>query len=274
MIAHSYLIFSPSEPTDVSAAVMQQRQSIPLAWAFAFSSPSTQLKSDGSSHYFLTHAGDAVTALERGIAAWAYNDYLRDTLAPVKILRDYIADYSPDTLMYLNITELISESPSPEADLAELKRLPEKVNDAFEEIEDKNLSVFMQKLRKLSYPLVTVPITGDREVDLQILRYEIRDTSSMEAEIALQMIGVDRDKSRLRQAVEAIKLQSRPAAAGDPATVEPLALFTGDIDTARALLVGELGLKEVQGDDGRLLLQAGNRTVMLIALGEHHQPST
>lgn len=271
MIGHSYLIFSPAEPTDVSAAAMQQRQTIPLAWAFAAASKSSELVRDKGHTYYKTRVADALTMLDRGLSAWRYNSYLSDTLAPIGVFRTWLANYAPDTWMYLNFSELLLNSPSPDEDVAELRRLPEKVMIAFEEIEDKNFTNFLQELRKLSYPLITVPITGDRKIDMQILRYEIRDTSSMEDEMALQMVGVDRDKSMLRSAVESIRLRRDDKRieddrfTGDP---EPVTLFASDFAAARRLLSEALELETTHVDGNRVEFRVGDQTVVLVAITE------
>ncbi len=276
MIGHSYLILSPSAPSEIADAAMMQRQSIPLAWAFASASAASQLHREGPTVYIATRVADAVTVLDRGIGGWSYNSYLSDTLAPIAVFRTWLANHAPDTWMYLNISELIELSPSPEEDIAELRRLPEKVKVAFEEIEDKNFTNFLQELRKLSYPLITVPVTGDRRVDMQILKYEIRDTSSVEDEMALQMIGVDRDKSTLRQAVQSIRLHKGQPPAEMERFVEEereLTLFATDPDRAYRLLVDELGMEVVRvGAGDRVELRYGETTVALLPVADTHRP--
>ncbi len=282
MLAHSYLILSPARPDDIASAVMTQRQSIPFVWALASASPNTRLVSDGRTHYFDTTVGDALALLDRGLAAWNYNSYFRDTLAPVGVFRNWLANNPSDTHLYLNISELIQTSPTPEQDLEELRRLPEKAHTAILEIEGKEFSRFLTELRRLSYPLITIPITGDREVDLRILSYEIRNTSSVEAEMALQMVGVDRNGSMLRNATESIKIRSggstlpdaavihTPAAEPAPATEGRKAptLFTSTFDDARQILVEKLGCRVIRDGRERLMLDANGTEFMLVKLGD------
>ncbi len=207
MLSRSYFILSPAGPTDIGAAEITQRQSIPLIWAFAVASPRAVFRHEGGNHYFETSVGDALSMLDRGLAAWNYNSYFRDILAPVGVFRSWLANYPSETNLYLNVTELIRRSPTPDRDITELEKICDKVDMAFQEIEAKHFTVFIQELRKLSYPLVTVPITGDRKVDIEILTFEIRDTSSVEAEMALQMVGLDRDGTLLERATQAIRLR-------------------------------------------------------------------
>src|SRR5438105_1491418 len=130
-----------------------------------------------------------------------------------------------------------------------MKKLSEKVQLALEEIEKKNFTIFLQELRKLSYPFITVPITGDRELDIEILTAEMRDTPTVEAEMALQMVGVDRDGSMLDKATESIKLRKHKsemdATSAGSMTIEGaeqvLTLFAAELQQARQLLVEGLG---------------------------------
>lgn len=276
MLAQSYLIFAPAGPNDIAAAAATQRQSIPLVWAFAISSPNASLHTRGGTYYFQTTVGDALAMLDMGMAAWNYNSYFRDTLAPVSVVRTWLANYPSETKLYLNITELVRSSPTPDDDIAELKKLGAKVRKAIGEIEQKHFTTFLQELRKLSYPLVTVPITGDRKVDADILTFEIRDTSSVEAEMALQMVGIDRDKTVLDRAAESIKLfkgkkndATLPAITSADAHRKVLTLFTTDLDEARELLAEELGCTVLRKGHNRLLLKAHGKEFMLVKIDEH-----
>lgn len=274
MIPQSYLVLSPSSATDVSAAAMAQRHSIPLAWAFAVASPTAELKSEGGNHYFQTRVGDALAILDRGMAAWSYNRYLRDTLAPIGVFRSWLANYPSDTWLYLNLSELVNKSPDPKADLAELRRLNEKVLIALEEIEQKNFSLFIAELRKLSYPMVTVPITGDRRVDTEILSFEVRDTSSIEAEMALQMIGADPSGQILEQAVNSVNFRRTEAPTVDETWTDPVmegsgvTLFSSDFPSARTLLVDTLGCTVQHDSHDHMILQSGDVEFMLVRLAE------
>ena len=264
MLANSYLIVGPTEPTDISGALITQRQTIPLAWAFASASPSSRLISANGHHYFETRIDDALKLLDRALAAWNYNSYFRDTLAPVLVFRKWLANFPGDNNLYLNITELVKRSVTAERDLEELRSLREKVARALEEIEKKDFTLFLRELRRLAFPFVTVPITGDRERDVQILTYELRDTTSVEAEMALQMIGVDRDKSLLNQAIASIKLrrgqsEERPSSfteldVDDPA--DHVTLFTKDLDSARRLFVDRIGFSVIEESDDRVIIEA------------------
>jgi hypothetical protein len=275
MLAQSYLIFAPAGPTDIAAAAATQRQSIPLVWAFAFSGHNSTLHTRGGVYYFQTTVGDALAMLDMGMAAWNYNSYFRDTLAPVGVARTWFANHPSETKLYLNITELVKASPTPDNDIAELKKLGFKVRKAMGEIEQKHFTTFLQELRKLSYPLVTVPITGDRKVDAEILTFEIRDTGSVEAEMALQMVGIDRDKTVLNRATESIKLVKGKKDAGVPALTgadahrKVLTLFTSDLDEARELLADELGCTVLRKGQHRLLLKAHGKEFMLVKIDEH-----
>ncbi len=275
MLARSYLILSPAGPTDIGAAEITQRQSIPLIWAFALASPNTRITADKEQIYFSTTVGDALNMLDRGLAAWNYNSYFRDTLAPVGVFRSWLANNPSETALYVNITELIRRSPDSSKDLEELKKIAEKVDVAFGEIEQKHFTVFLQELRKLSYPLVTVPITGDRALDVEILTFEIRDTSSVEAEMALQMVGVDRDGTLLERATQAIRLKKGKL--GEPQQQLPpaeqphrhLTLFTSDLADARELLVDQLGCNILREGANRMVLNAHGTEFMLVRIDEH-----
>jgi len=276
MLARSYLILSPATPNDIGAAELTQRQTIPLCWAFALAAPSTALNVTNDHIYFSTTVGDALRMLDRGLAAWNYNSYFRDTLAPVGVFRAWLANHPSETRMYVNITELIKRSPNRDADLEELRKLGEKVDIAFGEIEQKHFTVFLQELRKLSYPLVTVPITGDRELDIEILTFEIRDTSSVEAEMALQMVGVDRDGTLLEKATEAIKLRKgklaetvSPTGVIQPEATRPvLRLYTSHLEDARDLL-DELGCTVLREGKNHLVLNAHGREFMLVKIEQN-----
>ncbi len=275
MLARSYLILSPAGPTDIGAAEITQRQTVPLIWAFALASSSTTITVEKDHVYFSTTVGDTLTMLDRGLAAWNYNSYFRDTLAPVGVFRSWLANYPSETALHVNITELIRRSPTPDTDLAELRKISEKVDLAFSEIEQKHFTVFLQELRKLSYPLVTVPITGDRELDVEILTFEIRDTSSVEAEMALQMVGVDRDGTMLERATQSIKLRKGKLAekeqpAGNlPEPHKALMLFTSNMNEARELLVDQLGCTILREGLSRLVLNAHGTEFMLVKIDEH-----
>lgn len=280
MLSRSYLILSPAAPTDIGAAEITQRQTIPLIWAFVLASPTTKLVTDKEHVYFSTTIGDALAMLDRGLAAWNYNSYFRDTLAPVGVFRSWLANHPSETNLYVNITELIRRSPSPDKDIDELRKMGEKVDLALSEIEQKHFTVFLQELRKLSYPLVTVPITGDRAMDIEILTFEIRDTSSVEAEMALQMVGVDRDGTLLEKATKAIQLrkgklivettplQEQPVEPLKPQP-RPLTLFTHNLDDAKELLVEQLGCNVLRENGNRLVLNAHGMEFMLVKIDEH-----
>ncbi|MBS1913662.1 MAG: hypothetical protein JST22_16870 [Bacteroidetes bacterium] len=274
MLSRAYLILSPATPNDIGAAVLNQRQTIPLAWAFALASPNTSLNVAEDHVYFSTTVGDALGVLDRGIAAWSYNSYFRDTLGPVGVFRDWLAAYPTDARMYVNITDLIKRSPNAKQDIEELRRMAEKVNIAFEEAEVKHFTNFVQELRKLSYPLVTVPITGDREVDIEILSFEIRDTDSVEAEMALQIVGADRTGELLEKATASINLRKGKLAATIPqpalTKTAGLALFTSHLDEARQLLVEELGCTLLRETKNRLVLNAHGREFVVVKLDEDH----
>lgn len=272
MLARSYLILSPAGPTEIGAAEITQRQTIPLVWAFAVASPAAVFQQKDGHYYFQTTVGDALAMLDRGLAAWNYNSYFRDVLTPVGVFRAWLANNPSETKLYVNVTELLRRAPDPSKDVEELKKLSEKVDLAFTEIEDKHFTVFIQELRKLSYPLVTVPLTGDRKLDIEILTFEIRDTSSVEAEMALQMVGIDREGTLLDRATDAIHLRKEgvrePSAA--TASLQParqprsFTLFTSNIDEARKLLVDELGCTLMRDSQNRLVLNAHGREFMLV----------
>ena len=266
MLANSYLIVSPTEPTDVAGALMSQRQTVPLAWALAVASHSARLISAHGHHYFETSIDDALKLLDRAHAGWNYNTYFRDTLAPIGLFRQWLANFPGDHKLYLNITELVARSPSPERDLEELRLVSDKVHAALEEIEKKDFTLFLRELRKLSYPFVTVPITGDRDRDIQILSYEVRDTKSIEAEMALQMIGVDRDMSLLNSAAHSIHLRREgepPPDSPQIDTTDQVVLFTRDLDAARRLLIDRIGMSIIDENDERLLVESGGTEFMV-----------
>jgi hypothetical protein len=274
MPANSYLIFSPAAPDDTAEAAATQRQTIPFVWALAAATPRTQFNHDGDECYFSTTVGDALATLDRGMASWNYNSYFRDTLAPVGVFRTWLANYPSETTLYLNITELIAQSPNRESDIAEMQRLSEKVLVALEEIEKKHFTVFLQELRRLSYPFITVPITGDRELDIEILTSEIRDTPSVEAEMALQMVGVDRDGTMLNRATESIKLRRSKTevemTSAGSTTIDGadkvLTIFATDLQEARRLFVEELGATVIREGQHRLLLNARGSDFMLVQM--------
>jgi hypothetical protein len=275
MAANSYLILSPAEPTDIASAAASQRQTIPFVWAISIASPSSRFIEEDGTYYFSTTVGDALAILDRAQTAWNYNRYFRDTLAPAGIFRTWLAGYPSETRLYVNISELILQSPTRAADIAAMHSLGERVRTAIEKIEQKDFTTFILELRKLSYPFITVPITGDRDKDIEILRYEIRDTNDVEAEMALQLVGVDRDKSVLQKATRSIALRQNPSdslAADETLTHEGstkvLTLFTRDLDEARHLLVDGLGCKVVQEGSNRVMMSGGGTDFMLIQVGE------
>jgi hypothetical protein len=265
MLANSYLIISPAEPTDIASAQITQRQTIPLAWALSVASSSSRLISTHGHHYFETRTDDALKLIDRALAAWNYNTYFRDTLAPIGVFRQWLANYPSETWLYINISELIGQSPSPDRDMEELRTIPEKVSRALEEIEKKDFTLFLRELRRLSYPFVTVPITGDRQRDIQILSYEVRDTKSIEAEMALQMVGVDRDQSLLIAATEAIRLRGKNA--GDATeefdAEERVVIYTKDLVAARRLFIDRIGMSVLEESDERLLVESRGNEFMI-----------
>ena len=200
MLANSYLIIGPHGPSDIASAAITQRHTIPLIWAFLAGADGARFVEEDGEYYFALNVDDGLKILDRGMSAWNYNTYFRDMFAPVGIFRKWLQDYRPETPVYINVTELIQRSPTPEQDMESLRNLGEKVREAFGNIEDQEFTHFINDLRAMAHPFITVPITGDRERDAYILTFEVRDTASVEAEMALQMIGVDRNKSLLRAA--------------------------------------------------------------------------
>lgn len=276
MLSNSYLILSPAEPTDIAAAVFTQRMTIPFVWALAVAAPASRFVEENDDYYFATTVGDALAILDRGVAAWNYNTYFRDTLAPTGIFRSWIANHPSETELYLNITELIQESPNRAVDLEAMRILSERVSNAIEKIEEQDFTTFLQELRKLSFPFITVPITGDRRRDVEILSYEIRDTTSIEAEMALQLVGVDRDNSVLRRATEVIALQKESPEA-DSITAEALThqhaakvltLFTSDLDETRHLMTEILGCTLLRDGTHRVLLNARGLDFLVVAISD------
>ncbi|KXK56969.1 MAG: hypothetical protein IPM61_16040 [Chlorobi bacterium] len=288
MLAHSYLILSPNQPADIDKAVATQRQSVPFAWALVAATPQSVFHTDGGKYYFQVRVGDALSFLDRCLAGWNYNGYFRDTLAPIGVFRNWLGNNTPDTMVHINVTELISSSPNAQRDLEELKQLGHRAHVAIEEIEDKEFSNFLKELRKITFPFITIPITGDRQVDLRILSYEVRDASSVEAEMALQMVGVDRPRTLLRAATESVQLRKKEAPADttpEPATDDTAAaeqaamsslpqnlmiLFTINFDDARRLLVDELGCTIQRHSHNRLLLNAHGKEFMVVRVREDH----
>lgn len=206
MLSHSYFILGPNGPEDTQSAAITQRHTIPLVWALLTGAEGARLVADESKelYYFALNVDDGLKLLDRGMASWNYNRYFRATLAPVGVFRTWLADYPPETPIYINIAELIRRSPTPVQDVESLTKLGSKVREALGNIEDREFTHFINDLRALAFPFITVPITGDRERDVYILTYEVRDTASIEAEMALQMVGVDRGKSLLREATASI----------------------------------------------------------------------
>lgn len=204
MLANSYFILGPNGPTDIASAAITQRHTIPLVWAFLTAAEGAKFIEADDNFYFELHVDAALKVLDRSTAAWNYNRYFRDTLAPVTVFRKWLANSLPETAIYINVTELIRKSPTPHQDISSLQQLGGRVNEALKNIEDQEFTHFVNDLRMLAHPFITVPITGDRERDAYILTYEVRDTGSIEAEIALQIVGVDRDKSLLKEATQSI----------------------------------------------------------------------
>jgi len=287
MLAHSYLILSPNQPNEIDKAAATQRQTLPFAWALVAATPQANFHADGGKYYFQARVGDALTLLDRCLAGWNYNSYFRDTLAPIGVFRNWLGNNSPDTTVCVNVTELITSSPNAKRDLDELKQLGHRVHVAIEEIEDKEFSNFLKELRKITFPFITIPITGDRQVDLRILSYEVRDTTSIEAEMALQMVGVDRQRTLLKAATESIQLRKKeeaaPAAAAEPSvdaeqtasltipsSQGAMLLFTANFDDARRLLVDELGCTLQKHSPTRLVLNAHGKEFIVVKIREDH----
>ncbi len=270
MIPKSYLIVSPAKPSETEQAIASQRQSIPLVWAFAITSPSTKLHREEGLYYFETTVGNALATLDRGLAAWNYNSYFQDLFAPFGVFRSWLANYPSETSLYLNITPLITSSTSAEKDLDELDRLPAKVMIAIGEIEQKDFTLFVQELRNLSYPLVTVPITGHRATDREILALEVRDTPTVEAELALQLVGHDRDDTMYTAAVESIRLTKQELPKEAPAPPPPpfTILYATHLDESRRLLE-TMGASIVCEGQGRVTMSAGDKEFLLVDIGEH-----
>jgi len=260
MLSHSYLITGPSQPDDFGAAIATQRQSVPLAWAIAVSSPTTRFHTGEGHYYFATTIGDALAQIDRAMAAWGYNSYFRDVFAPVTVFRRWLADRSSETALYVNISELIMSSPTQGRDIAELRRLQEKVDNALHEIEQRNFSSFISELRKVAYPLVTVPVTGNRKRDVELLSLEMRDTRTVESELALQIVGVDRARTMLRDSIDSVQLRTVPHEVNDEFLQDNIVgghrLLTRDIAWARRLLVEELGCAVMRESDTQLILDA------------------
>lgn len=206
MLVHSYLMLGPNGPNDTQSAAITQRHTIPLGWALLTGAERTRFSANEETgeYYFALTIGDGVRVLEQAISAWHYNNYFRTTLAPISVFREWLAVYPPETPLYINVRELIKRSPTPTQDVESLKNLGAKVREAIENISDQEFTHFINDLRALAHPFITVPITGDRERDNFILTYEVRNTASIEAEMALQMVGVDRGKQLLRDATAAI----------------------------------------------------------------------
>lgn len=278
MLSNSYLILSPAKPTDIAAAIFTQRMTIPFVWALAVSSSASRFDVENDNYYFSTAVGDALAILDRGMAAWNYNTYFRDTLAPTGVFRSWLANYPSETELYLNITELLQKSPNLETDLEAMQTLGERVRIALDKIEEKDFTTFLHELRKLSFPFITIPITGDRRKDIEILSYEIRDTTSIEAEMALQLVGVDRDTSVLRRATESISLRTNLPEAGtgnlsadgltQQHTEKVLTLFTNDLDEARRLMTDILQCTVLRDGTHRILLNAQGRNFLLVRINE------
>ena len=274
MIPRTYLILSPAAPGETSRAIAYQRQTIPMVWAFAVASPTTKLHVEGPDYYFETTIGDALAMLDRGLAAWNYNRYFRDLLAPFRVFRSWLATNPSETRLYLNLTEVINASPSAPRDLLELANLSEKVSYAMEEIEGKHFTPFLHLLRKLSYPLVTIPITGDRETDIAILTQEMRDMPTPEAEMALQMVGFDTSRHMLHDAIASIRLvgPGEEMDVGDEETGAPCSiLYTTNMSDAAAILVDELGASLLSQGPGRMVLTSGDREFLVVSIAHSNE---
>lgn len=220
MLVHSYLIFGPNGPTERSKAAAEQRHTIPLAWALLTGAENARFVDKEGRRYFALTVRDGLAVLDNGIASWSYNDYFRSTLAPVVVFRDWIAEQEPETPIYINVTELLKMSPTPERDVESLSKLGAKVREAIDNIEEQEFTHFINDLRALAHPFITVPITGDRRRDAFILTFEVRDTGSVETELALQIVGHDRGKKMLRKAAESVpKLVDDEQGIGDDSEV-------------------------------------------------------
>ncbi len=207
MASFSYLLSSPSQPTDVNDYLIRQSQTISFACALAVSSSNSELISNPTSCYFKTKISDAVSFVERAIAAWSYNSYFRDVFGSIVVFKDWLKSLPIDSVLYLNITELILNSPTPQEDITQLRLLSSKMERVIKEIETKSFTIFLKELRKVSYPLVNVPVTGDRDKDNEILLSEIRGgTNTPEEELALQLIGIDKNGKLLKAALDSTKL--------------------------------------------------------------------
>ncbi len=204
MLAHSYLVIGPHRPEDVGSAAITQRHTIPLVWAFLTGAEKARFVEEDDLYYFALNVNDGLGILDRGIKAWSYNAYFHDTLAPVKVFREWLQKFSPEISLYINVSELINLSPTPDKDIESLRRLGERVREALLNIEKQQFTHFLNDIRMMAHPFITVPITGDRLDDVFILAYEVRDTESVEEEMALQLVGVDRDKSLLYEAIKSI----------------------------------------------------------------------
>lgn len=271
MIPKSFLIVSPAAPEQIDKAIASQRQSIPLVWAFAITSPITKLHRQEGLYYFETTVAGALTTLDRAVAAWNYNTYFQDLFAPFGVFRTWLANYPSETKLYLNITPLIASSTTAEKDLDELERLPEKVMIAIGEIEQKDFTLFVQELRNLSYPLVTVPITGHRATDREILALEIRDTPSIEAELALQLVGHDTDKTMYTASVESIRFTKEESPKEEPPKDVPppfAILYATHLDESRNLLEA-MGAAVICEGQGRVTMSTGEKEFLLVDIGQH-----
>jgi len=230
MAAYSYLLVSPAKPNETNKYTIRQRQTISFACALALSSPKSELIANPTECYFSSTVADALQIIGRAINAWSYNTYFRDVFGGINAFRNLLSDLPEDSNIYLNITELIANSPSPKEDVAQLRLLPNKMDRALKEIEGKSFTTFLKELRKVSYPLVNVPVTGDRDKDHEILKSEIRGgTSTTEEELTLQIIGMDRDGSLLKKAVDLTKL-------GKP---DNLTKTTSNIEHSHSDVLGE-----------------------------------
>lgn len=210
--------------------------------------------------------------LDKGMAAWNYNRYFRDVLAPFLVFRNWLANNPSETRLYLNITELINRSATAERDLLELANLGEKVDNAIEEIEGQHFTPFIYLLRKVSYPLITIPVTGDRDTDVEILRQEMRDMPTPEAELGLQLVGVDSTRRMLHDAISSVRLT--PSRAGeeemdlDPeeSARQCTIFYTSHPDDAVRILVDHLGATLVSRGHGRLTLEAGGEELIVVTI--------
>ena len=272
MLANSYFILGPNRPTDIAAAAITQRHTIPLVWALLSAADGVTLKEADDNFYFELHVEEALKVLDRGAAAWNYNKYLHNTLAPVTVFRKWLENFLPDTAIYINVTELIRRSPTPQQDISSLRQLGGRVNEALKNIEAQQFTHFLNDLRMLAHPFITVPITGDRERDAYILTYEVRDSGSVEAEMALQIVGVDRDKSVLNEATRSIAKLVETDDSSETVDTElsspriTVMSQMSDVDKLKELFVDHLGYELERETPRFLYLDANGRQLRVVKL--------